>query len=47
MAKQDKKTEVKKKKKDYNPNGIVHINSSFNNTIITIADTNGHAVSWS
>ena len=47
MAKQDKKTEVKKKKKDHNPNGIVHINSSFNNTIITIADTNGNAVSWS
>ena len=46
MAK-DKKSEVKKKKKDYNPNGVVHINSSFNNTIITIADTNGNAVSWS
>jgi len=26
---------------------VVHINSSFNNTIITIADTNGNAVSWS
>ena len=46
MAK-DKKSDVKKKKKDYNPNGVVHINSSFNNTIITIADTNGNAVSWS
>ena len=47
MAKTEKKTETKKKKKDYSPNGIVHIKSSFNNTIVTIADTNGNAVSWS
>jgi small subunit ribosomal protein S11 len=48
MAKGDtKKTETKKKKKDYSPNGVVHIKSSFNNTIVTIADTNGNAVSWS
>lgn len=48
MAKQDKKSsDSKKKKKDYSPNGIVHIKSSFNNTIVTIADTNGNSVSWS
>ena len=49
MAKTDKKNNdtKKKQKKDYSPNGIVHIKSSFNNTIVTIADTNGNAVSWS
>jgi small subunit ribosomal protein S11 len=48
MAKNDnKKPDNKKKKKDYSPNGIVHIKSSFNNTIVTIADTNGNSVSWS
>ncbi|MBR4071674.1 MAG: 30S ribosomal protein S11 [Clostridia bacterium] len=26
--------------------GAAHIRSSFNNTIITITDTNGNAVSW-
>ncbi|MDC0861565.1 30S ribosomal protein S11 [Alphaproteobacteria bacterium] len=49
MAKTEKKNNdtKKKQKKDYSPNGIVHIKSSFNNTIVTIADTNGNAVSWS
>ena len=27
--------------------GIAHVHSSFNNTIVTITDTNGNAVSWS
>ncbi|MFW5968497.1 MAG: 30S ribosomal protein S11, partial [Persicimonas sp.] len=27
--------------------GIAHIHSTFNNTIITITDTNGNALSWS
>jgi small subunit ribosomal protein S11 len=27
--------------------GIAHINSTFNNTIVTIADTQGNAISWS
>ena len=27
--------------------GIVHVNSTFNNTIITISDVQGNAVSWS
>ncbi|NLL45635.1 MAG: 30S ribosomal protein S11 [Clostridiales bacterium] len=26
--------------------GTVHIRSSFNNTMVTIADTNGNAISW-
>ena len=27
--------------------GVAHIKSTFNNTIVTIADTTGNAVSWS
>ena len=26
--------------------GAVHISSSFNNTMVTITDTNGNAISW-
>ncbi|RLB85119.1 MAG: 30S ribosomal protein S11, partial [Deltaproteobacteria bacterium] len=29
------------------PEGIVHIQSTFNNTIITITDKQGNAISWS
>jgi small subunit ribosomal protein S11 len=48
MAKTEKKTTDKKKsKKIYGQNGVVHIKSSFNNTIVTISDTSGNAVSWS
>ena len=48
MAKNEKKTSDKKKsKKNYGQNGIVHIKSSFNNTIVTISDVSGNAVSWS
>ena len=28
-------------------NGCAHIHASFNNTIVTITDTQGNAVSWS
>jgi small subunit ribosomal protein S11 len=27
--------------------GVVHVNASFNNTIITIADSQGNTISWS
>ena len=37
-----KKTKTKKKLSS----GVAHIVSSFNNTIITIADTNGNVISW-
>ena len=29
------------------PLGIAHIHTTFNNTIVTITDTNGNAISWS
>ena len=35
----------KKVKKDI-PNGVVHIQATFNNTLITFTDMAGNAVSW-
>ncbi len=37
---------VKRKERKNIPEGIVHIQSTFNNTIITIADRQGNTVSW-
>ena len=48
MPKNEKKSPDKKKsKKNFGQNGVVHIKSSFNNTIVTISDVSGNAVSWS
>ena len=48
MPKHEKKnTDKKKSKKNFGQNGVVHIKSSFNNTIVTISDVSGNAVSWS
>ena len=48
MAKNDKKSlDKKKSKKNFGQNGVVHIKSSFNNTIVTISDVSGNAISWS
>ena len=40
-----KKTKTKSKRKV--TNGIAHVVSSFNNTIITISDENGNTLAWS
>ncbi len=47
MAKPAKKT-VRTKRRDRKQieNGVAHIRSSFNNTIVTITDTHGNAISW-
>lgn len=37
---------IKKKIKRNIPSGIVHIQSTFNNTIVTITDLKGNSVSW-
>ena len=44
-AKPVKKT--KKRVRKQIPVGIVHIQSSFNNTIVTVTDLQGNALSWS
>jgi small subunit ribosomal protein S11 len=45
MAK--RKTRTKKKEKKNISNGVVHIQSTFNNTIVSITDPVGNLVSWS
>lgn len=45
VAKSPKKG-TKKKEKKVVPIGIVHIQSTFNNAIITITDLQGNVVSW-
>jgi len=40
------KTAVRRVKKNV-PAGVVHIQATFNNTIVTITDPNGNTVSWS
>jgi len=46
-AKAGKKKSFKKKEKKSVPVGIVHVQASFNNTIITITDVSGNVLSWS
>jgi small subunit ribosomal protein S11 len=45
MAQQTKKIIAKKDKKNFT-NGVVHIQSTFNNTIVTITNLSGDTVSW-
>lgn len=45
MAQPKKRSGAKKTKKNI-PNGVAHIQSTFNNTIVTISDTKGDVVSW-
>ncbi len=42
-----RKTRTKKKEKKSIPSGVVHIQSTFNNTIVTITDPAGNVVAWS
>ncbi len=42
-----KRTNVRKRRERKNiERGAVHIQSTFNNTIVTITDTQGNAISW-
>ncbi len=47
MAAPKKKKAGKKRVKKNIPTGVVHIQSTFNNTIVTITDPAGNTVSWS
>jgi small subunit ribosomal protein S11 len=47
MAKATKKVVRKKRIKRSYTKGIAHIHSTFNNTIVTITDEAGNAISWS
>ena len=39
--------QTKRRVKKNIPVGIAHVQATFNNTIVTITDMNGNAVSWS
>lgn len=44
--KKGKNKKFKRKERKHVPHGIVTVNASFNNTIVTIADPNGGVLSW-
>jgi len=45
MAPQE--TKLRRRERKNISSGIAHVNASFNNTMITIADAQGNAISWS
>ncbi len=46
-VKTGKKKTFKKKEKKVVHSGLVHVQASFNNTIVTISDQQGNVISWS
>src|SRR2546423_15465183 len=44
--KKGKKKAFKKKERKHVPHGLVHVQASFNNTIVTISDTSGNVLAW-
>jgi small subunit ribosomal protein S11 len=46
MAKQTTGRRPRKRDRKNVSSGVVHIKSSFNNTIITISDTEGNVIAW-
>src|SRR5512146_1287911 len=44
--KKGKTKKFKKKERKHVPHGLVTINASFNNTIVTISDPSGNVLSW-
>jgi len=41
------KTKAKRREKKNIVSGVVHVNATFNNTLISISDAQGNVVSWS
>jgi len=46
MAERKRATRAKKRERKNVPVGHAHIQSTFNNTIVTITDTTGNVISW-
>jgi small subunit ribosomal protein S11 len=40
------KKPVKKRERKVGTNGVAHVRASFNNTIVTITDMDGHVITW-
>jgi small subunit ribosomal protein S11 len=47
MAKQPSQTRVKRRERKNITSGVAHVSATFNNTMITITDAQGNAISWS
>lgn len=47
MAKVQKKRSGKRREKKNIPTGVAYISSTFNNTVVTITDSQGNTVAWS
>lgn len=47
IALKEKKTKGASKKKKNILNGVIHVYASFNNTIISVSDSNGNIICWS
>ena len=47
MAKQVQTARDRKKERKNITNGVVHVSSSFNNTMVTITDVQGNTIAWS
>jgi small subunit ribosomal protein S11 len=37
---------TRKRDRKVSTNGVAHVQASFNNTIVTITDTDGHVITW-
>ena len=46
MAKQPSQTRVRRREKKNIATGVAHVNSTFNNTMITISDVQGNTIAW-
>jgi len=44
--KKGKTKKFKKKERKHVPHGLVHVQASFNNTIVTISDMSGNVLAW-
>ena len=47
MAKQPTQARVRRRERKNITNGSAHVNSTFNNTMITISDVQGNTIAWS
>jgi len=47
LAEQGKKKKARKKGQKVDARGVAHIQATFNNTIVSITDSNGNVISWS
>jgi small subunit ribosomal protein S11 len=47
MAKQPSQARVRRRERKNIATGVAHVNSTFNNTMITISDVQGNTISWS